>query len=175
MPFTSSTRVGTSVAQTHSVAAVTPFAPFGTNIRFTSSVSSGTSTSSSWRDNTSGNWISLKIGTTTIREKLHYLPHLPSDNVLGTDFLRRYSFSIDLERCSASLRAPAAVKAVQTTPAHPALQASDNSPPTLSIGKVQRLRQPLAEGAPGVPGTPRCDERWKRDQQLIPSRLDQSS
>jgi hypothetical protein len=89
-------------------------------------------------------WISLKIGTTTIREKFHYLAHLPSD----IDILRRYPFTIDLERGSASLRAPAAVKAVQLTPAHPVLQVSDNSPPTLSIGKGQRLQQPLPEGAP---------------------------
>jgi hypothetical protein len=89
-------------------------------------------------------WISLKIGTTTIRGKFHYLAHLPSD----IDILRRYPFTIDLERGSASLRAPAAVKAVQLTPAHPVLQVSDNSPPTLSIGKGQRLQQPLPEGAP---------------------------
>jgi hypothetical protein len=70
--------------------------------------------------------------------------------VLGIDILRRYPFTIDLERGSASLRAPAAVNAVQPTPAHPALQVSDNSPPTPSIVKVQRLRQPLAEGRPQV-------------------------
>jgi hypothetical protein len=74
----------------------------------------------------------------------YYLAHLPSD----IDILRRYPFTIDLERGSASLRAPAAVKAVQLTPAHPVLQVSDNSPPTLSIGKGQRLQQPLPEGAP---------------------------
>jgi hypothetical protein len=93
-------------------------------------------------------WISLKVGTTTIRGKFHYLPHLPSDIVLGIDILRRYPFTIDLEKGSASLRAPAAVKTVQPTPAHPALQISDNSPPTLSIGTGQRRQQPLPEGAP---------------------------
>ncbi|KAJ3617816.1 hypothetical protein MTP99_006907 [Tenebrio molitor] len=93
-------------------------------------------------------WISLKVGTTTIRGKFHYLPHLPSDIVLGIDILRRYPFTIDLERGSASLRAPATVKAMQLTPAYPALQVSDNSPPTLSIGKGQRRQQPLPEGAP---------------------------
>jgi hypothetical protein len=111
-------------------------------------------------------WISLKVGTTTIRGKFHYLPHLPSDIVLGIDILRRYPFTIDLGRGSVSLRAPATVKAMQLTPAHPALQVSDNSPPTLSIGKGQRRQQPLPEGAPGVSGTPRCDERWKGAQQL---------
>jgi hypothetical protein len=68
--------------------------------------------------------------------------------VLGIDILRRYPFTIDLKKGSASLRAPAAVKTVQPTPAHPALQISDNSPPTLSISKGQRRQQPLPEGAP---------------------------
>jgi hypothetical protein len=95
-------------------------------------------------------WISLKIGTTIIRGKFHYLPHLPSDIVQGIDILRRYPFTIDLERGSTSLRAPAAVNAVQPTLAHPALQVSDNSPPTPSTDKVQRLQQPHAEGRPQV-------------------------
>jgi hypothetical protein len=36
-------------------------------------------------------WIPLKIGTTTIRGKFHYLPHLPSD------ILRRYPFTMNLK------------------------------------------------------------------------------
>jgi hypothetical protein len=91
-------------------------------------------------------WIRFKIGTTTIRGKFHHLPHLPSDIVLGNDLLRRYPFTIDLKRGSASLRFPTAVDEVQPTQAQPALQVS-NSPP-LSPDEEQRLRQFLAEERP---------------------------
>jgi hypothetical protein len=90
-------------------------------------------------------WISLKMGTTTIQGKFHHLPHLPSDIVLSIDILRRYPFTIDLEESSASLRSPAAGDAVQPTPAHPALQVSDNPPLTLFVDEAPRLRQFLAE------------------------------
>jgi hypothetical protein len=83
---------------------------------------------------------------TRIRGKFHHLPHLPSDIVLGNDLLRRYPFTIDLKRGSASLRSPTAVNEVQPTQAQPALQVS-NSPP-LSPDEEQRLRQFLAEERP---------------------------
>jgi hypothetical protein len=88
-------------------------------------------------------WISPKIGTTAIQGKFHHLPHLSSDIVLGIDVLRRYPFTINLEGGSASLRAPAAVDAVQPTPAHPALQVSENPPLTLSVGKDETAPEDL--------------------------------
>ncbi|KAH0817242.1 hypothetical protein GEV33_005550 [Tenebrio molitor] len=93
-------------------------------------------------------WIRLKIGTTTIRGKFHHLPHLPSDIVLGIDLLRRYPFTIDLKKGSASLRPPTAVDEVQPTQAQPALQVSDSPPLTFSPDEEQRLRQFLAEELP---------------------------
>jgi hypothetical protein len=93
-------------------------------------------------------WIRLKIGTTTIRGKFHHLPHLPSDIVLGIDLLRRYPFTIDLKKGSASLRPPTAVDEVQPTQAQPALQVSDSPSLTLSPDEQQRLRQFLAEELP---------------------------
>jgi hypothetical protein len=93
-------------------------------------------------------WISLQIGTTTIRKKFHQLPHLPSDLVLGIDLLRRYPFSIDLKEGSASLRPPTTADEVQPTQAQPAFQVSDSPPLTLSPDEEQRLRQFLAEELP---------------------------
>jgi hypothetical protein len=88
-------------------------------------------------------WISLKIGTTTIRGKFHHLPHLPSDLV------RRYPFSIDLKKGSPSLRPPTAADEVQPTQAQPAFQVSNSPPLTLSPNdEEQRLRQFLAEELP---------------------------
>jgi hypothetical protein len=93
-------------------------------------------------------WISLQIGTTTIRGKYHHLPHLPSDLVLGIDLLRRYPFSIDLKEGSASLRPPTTADEVQPTQAQPAFQVSDSPPLTLSPDEEQRLRQFLVEELP---------------------------
>jgi hypothetical protein len=93
-------------------------------------------------------WISLQIGTTTIRKKFHQLPHLPSDLVLDIDLLRRYPFSIDLKEGSASLRPPTTADEVQPTQAQPAFQVSDSPPLTLSRDEEQRLRQFLAEELP---------------------------
>ncbi|KAH0815056.1 hypothetical protein GEV33_007735 [Tenebrio molitor] len=93
-------------------------------------------------------WISLQIGTTTIRGKFHHLPHLPSDLVLGIDLQRRYPFSIDLKEGSASLRSPTAADEVQPTQPQPAFQVSDSPPLTLSPDEEQRLRQFLAEELP---------------------------
>jgi hypothetical protein len=96
-------------------------------------------------------WISPTIGTTAIQGKFHHLPHLSSDIVLGIDILWRYPFTIDLEEGSASLRAPAAADAVQPTPAHLALQVSENPPLTLSVGKDETAPEDLlaSEDAPG--------------------------
>jgi transposase InsO family protein len=93
-------------------------------------------------------WISLQIGTTSIRGKFHHLPHLPSDLVLGIDLLRRYPFSIDLKEGSASLRPPTAADEVQPTQPQPAFQVSDSPPLTLSPEEEQRLQQFLAEELP---------------------------
>jgi transposase InsO family protein len=95
-------------------------------------------------------WISLKIGTRTIRGKFHHLPHLPSDLVLGIDVLRQYPFSIDLKGGSASLQSPAAVDVVQPTPTHPASQVSNSPPLILSPDEDQRLRQFLSGELPLV-------------------------
>jgi transposase InsO family protein len=95
-------------------------------------------------------WISLKIGMRTIQGKFHHLPHLPSDLVLGIDILRQYPFSIDLKGGSASLHSPAAVDVVQPTPTHPALQVSENSPLTLSVGKDETTPDLCTLG--GAPG-----------------------
>jgi hypothetical protein len=96
-------------------------------------------------------WISLTMGTTAIQGKFHHLPHLSSDIVLGIDILRRYPFTIDLEGGSASLRAPAAVDGVKSTPPHPTLQVSENPPLTLSVGKDETTPEDLlaSDGAPG--------------------------
>jgi hypothetical protein len=96
-------------------------------------------------------WISSKIGTTAIHGKFHHLPHMSSNIVLGLDILGRYPFTIDLEEGSASLRAPAAVDAVQPTPAHPALQVSENAPLTLFVGNDGTAPEDLlaSEDAPG--------------------------
>jgi hypothetical protein len=68
--------------------------------------------------------------------------------VLGIDLLRRYPFTIDLKKGSASLRTPTAVDEVQPTQAQPALQVSDSPSLTLSPDEQQRLRQFLAEELP---------------------------
>jgi hypothetical protein len=96
-------------------------------------------------------WISPTMGTTAIQGKFHHLPHLSSDIVLGIDILRRYPFTIDLEGGSASLRAPAAVDGVKSTPPHPTLQVSENPPLTLSVGKDETTPEDLlaSDGAPG--------------------------
>jgi hypothetical protein len=78
----------------------------------------------------------------------NHLPHLPSDLVLGIDLLRRYLFSIDLKKGSASLRPPTAADEVQPIQAQPAFQVSDSPPLTLSPDEEQRLRQFLAEELP---------------------------